>query len=312
MTFTAEVQALLDVLNDGFPRVEQMTGAEARAAVLARKQVSAVPEAVASVEDLKIDGPGGPLPLRVYQPVNTGTDGPLPAVVFAHGGGFVFCDLDTHDEFCRAMSNAVGTTVISVDYRLAPEHPAPAAADDVYAALQWASVNDDDLGIDVRKLVVAGDSAGGNLAAVTALLARERGGPPLLGQVLMYPVIADDFETASYREYAEGYFNTRSAMRWYWEQYAPNSIRATIQPHHICPNRAETLAGLPPAIIITAECDPLADEGTAYAHQLRSEGVPITHRTYDGIFHGFMTIPSLPITARARAQLWTDLGRLLD
>lgn len=311
MTLTDEVKTLLGVLNDGFPRVEQMTGAEARAAVLARKQLAADPEPMASVEDLEIDGPGGQLPLRVYHPLDAGTGGPLPAVVFAHGGGFVFCDLDTHDELCRAMSNAVSAVVISVDYRLAPEHPAPAAAEDVYAALEWASARSDELGVDAGRIVVAGDSAGGNLAAVTALMARDRNGPTIAGQVLMYPVIADDFETASYREFAEGYFNTRAAMQWYWEQYAPESAREANAPHYISPAQADTLADLPPAIVVTAACDPLDDEGTAYAERLRSEGVPTTNRRYDGIFHGFMTIPSLAVTAEARTSLWADLTELL-
>ncbi|KAA0918343.1 alpha/beta hydrolase [Dietzia sp. ANT_WB102] len=311
MPLPDEVKTLLGVLNDGFPRVEQMTGAEARAAVLARKQVAAEPEPMASVEDLEIDGPGGPLPLRIYHPLEPDTAGPLPAVVFAHGGGFVFCDLDTHDEFCRAISNAVGAVVISVDYRLAPEHPAPAAAEDVYAALEWASANAAELGVDTGRLVVAGDSAGGNLAAVTALMSRDRNGPEIAGQVLLYPVIADDFETDSYREFAEGYFNTRAAMQWYWEQYAPANAREAAAPHYISPAQADTLSGLPPAIVVTAALDPLDDEGTAYAERLRREGVPTTHRRYEDIFHGFMTIPSLAVTAEARTQLWGDVQELL-
>lgn len=318
MRLDEEVQTLLDALNAGFPRVEKMTGAEARAAVQARKQVAANPDPVQSVTDTVIAGPGGPLSLRLYQPCidprtsGTGAATPKPVIVFAHGGGFVFCDLDSHDEFCRAMTNAVGAVVVSVDYRLAPEHPAPAAALDVHAALSWVRAHAGDLGVDLTRVVVAGDSAGGNLAAVTALIDREGAGPALAGQVLIYPVIDNDFDTPSYLKYAEGYFNTRDAMRWYWQQYAPAGVHNTAHPHHISPARADTLGGLPPTIIITAACDPLRDEGIAYAERLRTAEVPTIHRCYEGVFHGFMTIPSLTITGQARTRLWADLAKVLD
>ncbi|MET4047794.1 esterase [Rhodococcus sp. 1163] len=313
MRLTDEVQTLLDILNTGFPRVEQMTGADARAAVLARKQIAPNPEPVGSVANTAIDGPGGPLPLRIYQPFSSTTPAATtrPVVVFAHGGGFVFCDLDTHDELCRAMANAVDAVIVSVDYRLAPENPAPAAAMDVHAALEWVRVHAGELNADLDRVVVAGDSAGGNLAAVTALMDRDSTWPAIAGQVLIYPVIDDDFDTPSYLKYAEGYFNTRNAMQWYWQQYAPGGVHVADNPHHISPTRADTLAGLPPAIVITAGCDPLDHEGTAYAEQLRAAGVTTTHRRYDGIFHGFLTIPSLTITTEARTQLWADLNEML-
>lgn len=311
MTFAADTRTMLDVLVAGFPQVELMTGAEARAAVNARQQPVANPEAVASVEDLDIDGPGGALGLRIYQPLAADpAGGPLPLVVFAHGGGFVFCSLDSHDGICRAIANAVGAVVVSVDYRLAPEHRAPAAAEDMYAALQWAHANAERLHADPARLIVAGDSAGGNLAAVTALMALELGGPKLAAQVLVYPVIDDDFETPSYREFAEGYFNTRAAMRWYWEQYLPEA-EDSVPAHQIRPGRAASFAGLPPAIVITADCDPLDSEGTAFAERLRADGVPTVHRRHTGAFHGFLTIPSLEITRQARTQLWSDLAEIL-
>ncbi|WP_024795746.1 alpha/beta hydrolase [Tomitella biformata] len=311
MPLADDAQTMLDALNASFPRVEEMTGADARAAVLARKRLSDNPERVGSVEDLVIDGPGGALPLRVYQPLVVPHGGPRPAVVFAHGGGFVFCDLDTHDELCRTMANAVGAVVVSVDYRLAPEHHAPAAAQDVYAALAWTRASCAQLHADPARIIVAGDSAGGNLAAVTALMARDLGGPALAAQVLIYPVIGDDFATPSYLEFAEGHFNTRAAMRWYWEQYAPGGTSAAAEPHRVSPILASTLAGLPPAVVLTAACDPLDSEGSAYADRLREDGVPTIHRRHDGIFHGFLTIPSLAITGRARAQLWADLAVLI-
>ncbi|MGW0043023.1 alpha/beta hydrolase [Rhodococcus sp. NPDC003348] len=306
MPIDPEVQSMLEILDTGFPRVEQMTGSQARAAIRARLQPVPNPEPVASVRNIDIDGPAGPIPARVYQPEAEATE-PRPVVVFAHGGGFVFCDLDTHDGLCRALSNGVGAVVVSVDYRLAPEHPAPAALEDVYAALMWTKANCAALDGDPSRLVVAGDSAGGNLAATVALAARDRGGPALAAQALLYPVIDDDFDTDSYRTYAEAHFNTRAAMQWYWKQYAPGGADSPL----VSPARAETLAGLPPAVIVTAGRDPLCSEGDAYAARLTSEGVPTTHRRYDDLFHGFMTVAALSVTQVARKQLWEDLTDVL-
>ncbi|MGW0177471.1 alpha/beta hydrolase [Rhodococcus sp. NPDC003322] len=306
MPIDPEVQSMLEILDTGFPCVEQMTGPQARAAIRARLQPVPNPEPVASVRSIDIDGPAGPIPARVYQPEAEATE-PRPVVVFAHGGGFVFCDLDTHDGLCRALSNGVGAVVVSVDYRLAPEHPAPAALEDVYAALMWTKANCAALNGDPSRLVVAGDSAGGNLAATVALAARDRGGPALAAQALLYPVIDDDFDTDSYRTYAEGHFNTRAAMQWYWKQYAPGGADSPL----VSPARAETLAGLPPAVIVTAGRDPLCSEGDAYAARLTSEGVPTTHRRYDDLFHGFMTVAALSVTQVARKQLWEDLTDVL-
>ncbi|WP_137723968.1 alpha/beta hydrolase [Prescottella subtropica] len=306
MPIDPEVQSMLDVLDAGFPRVETMTGAEARAVVRSRYQPNPDPEPVASVQDREIDGPHGPIPVRIYRPAESGST-PLPVVVFAHGGGFVFCDLDTHDGLCRAMANGVGAVVVSVDYRLAPEHPAPTAFDDVYAALEWAAVHCADLDGDPQRLVVAGDSAGGNLAATVALAARDRRGPDVAAQVLLYPVIDDDFETDSYRTYSTGHFNTRAAMQWYWQQYAPGGADSTL----VSPQRADTLSGVAPAVVVTASRDPLSSEGDAYATRLAADGVPTVHRVYDGLFHGFLTIPVLSITQIARKQLWEDLRSVL-
>lgn len=306
MPIDPEVQSMLTLLDAGFPRVEHMSGAEARAAIRARLQPVADPEEVGSIRSFEVDGPAGAVPVRIYTPAGS-APGPRPVVVFAHGGGFVFCDLDTHDGICRAMTNGLGAVVISVDYRLAPEHPAPAALEDVYATLGWAHANAAELEADPDRIVVAGDSAGGNLAATVALAARDRGGPPIAAQALLYPVIDDNFDTDSYRTYSEGYFNTRAAMQWYWRQYAPGGANSPL----ISPNRSDTLAGLPPAVVLTASCDPLCTEGDAYAARLAADGVAVTHRVYDGLFHGFLTIPALSVTQVARKQLWADLEAIL-
>jgi acetyl esterase len=245
--------------------------------------------------------------VRIYWPERT--SGPMPVVVFAHGGGFVFCDLDSHDELCRAMTNGIGAVVVSVNYRLAPESPWPAAAEDVYAVAEWATQQAAALGADPGHLLVAGDSAGGNLAAVTALMARDRNWPAIAGQVLIYPVIAADFGTPSYQRFGVGYYNTASAMAWYWDQYVP-ALADRSHPY-ASPLQAR-LTGLPPAVVITAGCDPLCSEGGDYAKALVAEGVPTIHRKYEGAIHGFITMASLGICTRARKQAWADVSALLS
>lgn len=292
---------MLDALNAGFPAVELMNGGDARSAVAARRTVNPNPEPVGSVSDIQIAGPGGPLPLRIYQPHHVQST--TPVIVFAHGGGFVFCDLDSHDGICRALCNGVDALVVSVDYRLAPEHPAPAAAEDVYAALEWARAHAGDFGANPERLIVAGDSAGGHLAAVASLMSRDRGGPDVAVQVLIYPVIDADFETPSYREFAEGWFNTRAAMTWYWAQYSPSRF-SELGPE-------AKISGLPTTILITAGRDPLCSEGEDFGRRLTDSGVRVIHRRYEHIFHGFMTIASLPITTTAMQTLYSDIGLAL-
>lgn len=306
MTLDPEIAAVIDALNSGFPRVATMTGPDVRAAIVARRQPVDNPEPVAEVSERALPGPGGDIPVRIYRPA--GRPDAVPLVVFAHGGGFVFCDLDSHDALCRAMANGVGAVVVAVDYRLAPEHRWPAAADDMYAVTEWAAEHAAELGADAGRLVVAGDSAGGNLAAVTSVMARDRGGPRIAAQLLIYPVIAADFETESYRTCATGYYNTREAMTWYWDQYVPNA--ADREHPYASPAHADP-AGLPPAVVITAEFDPPRTEGDAFAHALADAGVPVVHRCYAGAIHGFMTMPNLGLGARARGQTWHDLRGLL-
>ncbi|WP_425301048.1 alpha/beta hydrolase [Nocardia neocaledoniensis] len=300
-----EVAAMLATLDAGFPDVATMTAAEVRAAILGRRApLRRLPD-MRLARDLTIDGPGGDLPVRVYRP--HGPETALPVIVFAHGGGFVFCDLDSHDEFCRAMAAGVGAVVVSVDYRLAPEHPAPAAHDDVLAALRWTAEHAGEYGGDPTRIALAGDSAGGNLAATVAIAVRDGGGPPVAAQILIYPVIDDDFDTESYRRFGTGHYNTTSAMRWYWRNYAPDGTDDV----RLVPTRAATLAELPPAVVITAELDPPCSAGDAYAQRLASDGVPVRHRRYNGLFHGFLTIPSLTATATARTQVWAMIRDVL-
>jgi acetyl esterase len=230
----------------------------------------------------------------------------LPLVAFFHGGGWVLCGLDSHDEACRQLANGTGAIVMSVDYRLAPEHRFPTAAEDAYAATRWLADHGADLGGDPARLAVAGDSAGGNLAASVALMARDRGGPALVFQLLVYPVLDHSFDTGSYKENATGYFLTVDAMRWFWAQY--------LGPHgdgsdpYVSPLRAADLSGLPPAHVVTAEFDPLRDEGEAYAARLSAAGVPTEARRYDGAFHGFFSMTAvLDAAAAASAAAHTAL-----
>jgi len=276
------------------------------------RQLAAVPgppgEAVSRVEDREIPGPGGPVPVRIYTPDGTG---PFAALVFFHGGGFVICDLDTHDGVCRALTNAAGCVVVSVGYRLAPEHKFPAAPEDCYAATRWVADRATEIGVDPGRLAVAGDSAGGNLAAVVALMARDRGGPALRYQLLVYPVTHRDFDTPSYRENAEGLLLTRNMMRWFWRHYLERDSDG--ERPYASPLRAEDLSGLPPAHVITAEFDPLRDEGEAYAARLRDAGIDTTHARYDGMIHGFFGMGETIDAAReAVADAASRLRAVLD
>jgi len=248
----------------------------------------AEPVPVAKVENRAIPGPAGEIPLRIYTPEGSG---PFPVLVYFHGGGFVLCDLDTHDGTCRSLARAAEVVVVSVDYRLAPEHRFPAGPEDCYAATQWAAAHAAEIGGDASRLAIGGDSAGGNLTAVVALMARDRGGPKLGFQLLIYPVTNFDFETVSYRDNAEGYFLSTGMMRWFWRQYLEDPAHGA-QPY-ASPLRAEDLAGLPPGLCITAGYDPLRDEGEAYAEKLRGAGNDVTLSRYPGMIHGFFGMDAL-------------------
>ncbi len=253
---------------------------EARALNKARPR-AAGPE-VAKVEDATIPGAGPDIPVRIYIPSGPG---PFPILAWFHGGGWVVGDLDTADATARHLTVGANCVTVSVDYRLAPETKFPGAADDCYAATVWAAQNAARLNGDASRLAVGGDSAGGNLSAVVAQMARDRGTPPLVFQLLVYPVTEQNFETPSYRNNAEGYLLTRQSMQWYWNHYLSGPADAT-NPY-AAPLMAKDLSGLPPAFVLTAEYDPLCDEGEVYATRLQDAGVPTTYTRYDGMIHGF-------------------------
>lgn len=256
------------------------------------------PEPVRSLEDRTIDGPNGDIPIRVYQP--EGKPAPRPAIVFFHGGGWVMGNLDLYDSLCQSFAKAGDCVVVSVDYRLAPEHRFPAGVEDSFAATCWVAEHADELGIDHRRIAVCGDSAGGNLAAAVCLMARDERAVDIAAQILIYPITDDDFDRPSYLEFAEGYMLTRQSMQWFFQQYLEQPDQAA--DIRCSPLKADLLAGLPPALVITAEYDVLRDEGEVYAVRLRQAGVPVTLQRYAGMIHGFLRRTDLYDDARTAVQ----------
>ncbi|MGB9964147.1 alpha/beta hydrolase [Halobacterium hubeiense] len=266
------------------------------------------PPEVGRVVDRTIPGPAGDLPVRLYRPAG---DGPFPTVVFYHGGGFVLGSLETHDLFCRHLARESGCVVMSVDYRLAPEHPFPAAVEDAYAALEWADENPDALA-GTGDLAVVGDSAGGNLAAVAALMAAERDGPDLAYQYLLYPGVGVEEDQQSVREHA-GKVLTADDLRWFRECYYRSEVHER-NPYGD-PTNACDRSGVAPATVLTAGFDPLRDGGREYADQLAADGVPTRHVEYGDVIHGFATMLSKPELERAHeavAEVAADLREAFD
>lgn len=282
MAVHPQIQPILEMMSQpGIPPLETLEPAAARA--MMDMPMAGNVEAVAKVENRSIAGPAGDLAVRIYTPEG---DGPHRLVVFFHGGGFVLGTIDTHDALARALTNRADAVVVSVDYRLAPEHPFPAAPEDCYAAVQWVAEQAGQLNARVETLAVAGDSAGGALAAVVCQMSADRGGPAIAYQMLLYPVGDCDFETASYRDNGQGYFLTRPMMEWFWRHYLGTADAG--QPY-CAPLRRASLAGLPPASVVTAEYDPLRDEGEAYGQALAAAGIDVHARRWDGMVHGFMS-----------------------
>ena len=282
-------------------------GAQGLRALLRQHPAPRLTPPVHAVRDLTLNGAGGELTVRLYTPSAAAN---LPLIVYFHGGGFTICTLDMYDDLCRTLANDSGCAVASVDYRLAPETPFPGAAEDCYLALKTLAGRAQELGLDATRLAVAGDSAGANLATVTALMARDRGGPALRYQALIYPCVDPACDSASQKALATGYMLTRESMLWYWEQYlkspadAKNPLAAPVRAH---------LEGLPAATLITAEFDPLRDEGEDYANRLRAAGVAVLGRRYLGMIHGFVSMPYLTAMAnRALADVAADVRAALS
>ena len=284
------------------PAYETLSPSEAREFYLqARLVTNPEPPALKSVEPLAIPSLAGPIPARIYTPLKIRAANDLaPCLVFFHGGGWVIGNLDTHDVVCRKLADEGQLIVISVDYRLAPEHKFPAAVDDAIAATKWIAGHASDLGIDATRLLVGGDSAGGNLTAVVALSARDGNGPAISGQVLIYPATDFSMTQPSHREPETSILLTHSVIKWFRDHYL-NGI-SDISDWRASPARAKTFAGLPPAYVLTAGADPLRDEGDEYAQRLKDAGVAVTWRTFPGQFHGFFTMGKLLQQANVAAS----------
>ena len=285
----------------GRPTLDQLGPTRARAELRAQADLGKLsPPPLHRVEDRRIDTPEADLPVRIYTPRSGGV---LPATVYFHGGGFVIGDLESHDALCRALALRSGSVVVAVDYRLAPEHPFPCAAHDACAAFRWTVANASALGIDPSRVAVAGDSAGGNLAAVVAQVMRDEGGVMPSFQLLIYPAVDLTRSFESHRTFRSGYFLTESLMDWFLANYV--SDPAHMRDPKGSPIVTRDLAGLPPAHVVTAGFDPLRDEGEAYADALRAAGVPATSRCYDSLIHGFTAMGGL---VDAAAHAVDDLG----
>ncbi len=304
MPLTPETKAILE-LRAAAPALHELTPEQARQTMAAWRPQGLPLEPVVQVHDMVVPGPAGDVPARGYLPNDDPRD--LPTLVYFHGGGWVLGDLDSHDAVCRALCNRAGISVLSVDYRLAPEAKYPAAAEDAYAALSWINAMYDQQGGRDDRIAVAGDSAGGNLAAVVAQMARDRGGPRIDAQILIYPVTDFDFSTDSYRENGRGDRGLSEAgMRWFWNLYL-NHASEGAQPY-ASPLRAADLSNLPRALTITAQYDPLRDQGEAYADALAAAGVQSRCARYDGVIHGFVSaFQSVPEGDQALDQIAAEL-----
>jgi len=295
-------QKMLDLLNSSFPDLTAVSPLEARALADARIREPGNLDDVSAVEDHVLEGG---VSVRLYLPHDANPN--TPVSVYAHGGGFLHGSVASHDGFCRRWSRGTSQKVVSVNYRLSPEHRAPAAVDDFLTAFEWASTFSPGGGV-----VVAGDSAGANLAAVAAVEMGTIENSPLRGQVLIYPFLDPTMQSNSYRENAEGYFVTAQLLAYYWSVYLGEDTTAETVDPRINPAVAPSHAGLPPTIVITAGLDPLRDEGISYAGQLSDAGVTVRHRLYPDQFHGFLTIPNYPPGESAARILWQDFADLFN
>jgi len=313
MALDPQVRAVIDmVVKSGRPAYHTLSPKEARQLFReTRPAATPAPPAIGRVQDLVADTDAGAVPVRIYRPSSVPDATALPVFVFYHGGGWVIGDLETHDVQCRQVTAEAGISVVAIDYRLAPEHKFPAAVDDAWAATRWVVANAAKLGVDPSRLAVGGDSAGGNLAAVVALMARDHGAPVIKLQVLVYPVTDVAAESRSYSDFADGYMLTRDSMRWFVAHYLKTGDDAS--DWRVSPLRAASHRGVAPALVVTAGFDPLRDEGAAYAERLREAGVTVDYVCYGGMVHGFMPMGRLIETgnrglAHVAASLRDALG----
>lgn len=285
-----EAKNLLDLVRlANRPPYETLTPKEARKLYKeTRAAVTPEPPEVSEAEDMAAPGANGPIPLRYYRPKNAAKGKVLPVLVYYHGGGWVIGDLDTHDVVCRTLANEAGCAVVSVDYRMGPEHKFPAAVDDAYLVAKWVAEESKALRVDPARLAVGGDSAGGNLAAVVSLLARDHGGPSIAFQLLIYPATDMAMNTDSQAKFAEGHLLTRGGQIWFQAQYLRGAEDKA--DWRASPLKAPSLANLPPAYLLVAGHDPLRDEGEAYAKALEKAGNRVAFREFPGQIHGFITM----------------------
>ena len=300
------VDEMLARLDQGFPDVANLPVEEVRGLLRARMAAVLNRDDVASSEDIQIEN--GPL-VRFYRPHGQNTQ--TPVILYFHGGGWVFCSLDSHDAFCRRLSRETGAAVLSVDYPLAPEHPYPAALHSGVKTLKWVGEKAASLELDPNRIFVMGDSAGGNLAAALCLWARDHGGHAIAGQILLYPVLDPDFGSLGYRKFGKGHYNHTTAMRYYWQSYL--GTKDLSEPaDYAAPLRTKSLANLPPAVIVLPGRDPTCTEGERFAKRLQSEGCLYRLRLYPDLFHGFMTMLAFAPAESPRQILWSDLRNLIS
>lgn len=313
MSFDPDVQLILDMIRmAGRPPFEELTPAEAREAYTASRAVlTPEPQRVAAVHDLSCPGPHGDIRLRHYRPAGVAPDDVLPALMYFHGGGWLLGGLDSHDTTCRHFANAARCAVISVDYRMAPEDKFPAAVDDSAAATRWAITQADTLGIDPTRVAVGGDSAGGNLAAVLALMARDGTLPKLAFQLLIYPSTDMAMTTVSSQTITQPVPLTSKTMKWFIDHYLRGP--EDVVDWRASPARAANLGGTAPALVLTCTCDPLRDEGIEYARRLEREGVRVTHLHFSDQIHGFMSMGKVIRTAGTAIDMMAAvLGKALN
>ncbi|WP_122090701.1 alpha/beta hydrolase [Halalkalicoccus subterraneus] len=304
----SQAEALLETVETmGVPPTYALAPESARERI--RELFGGEGESVDRIEDFEIPGPAESIPVRLYAP--DGED--LPLLVFYHGGGWVIGDIETYDPLCRALTNAADCAVLSVDYRLAPEHPFPAAVEDAYAALEWAAEYGDRVNCDPQRVAVGGDSAGGNLAAAVSLMSRDRNGPEIAHQSLLYPAVASPavHEFPSYEENGKGYMLEAASVEWFLERYLPDPVDH--RNAYAAPLLARDHSELPSASVLTAGFDPLRDEGREYADRLEAAGVEVTHREYEGMIHGFVNLlDHLDAAGEAIDALGADLERAFE